>query len=102
MPTASPPSQGTRSECPAWCREHLDDRINGGANLHQVRLGTAGRFQVDVWQQVGGSITVELQAPGAPTLLLSAHDAATLSELLTRAAAIAASGQANPSDTGLG
>jgi hypothetical protein len=93
VPTASLPSRGTRSDCPAWCRDHLDDRVNGGANLHQATLGNAGRFQVDVWQEVGGSITVELQAPEAPTLLLSAHDAAALSELLTRAAAIGKSGQ---------
>jgi hypothetical protein len=74
--------------CPGWCREHLDDRANGGANLHQARLGRAGRFRVDVWQEVGGSITVELQVPGAPAELLTAHDAVVLAELLMEAASV--------------
>jgi hypothetical protein len=86
LPTAPTQSGGARPDCPAWCRDHLDDRENGGANLHQARLGNAGRFRVDVWQEVGGSITVELQIPGASAELLSAQDATALAELLTRAA----------------
>lgn len=74
--------------CPGWCREHLDDRANGGANLHQARLGRAGRFRVDVWQEVGGVIMVELQIPGAPAELLTTHDAAALADLLGRVAAM--------------
>ena len=72
--------------CPGWCQDHLDDRENGGANLHQARLGRAGRFRVDVWQEVGGTITVELQVPGAPAELLSTQDAMALAELLKAAA----------------
>jgi hypothetical protein len=44
---------------------------------------------VDVWQEVGGTINVELQMPGAPTQLLSAGDAEALADLLHRAAACA-------------
>jgi len=47
---------------------------------------------VDVWQQVGGQINIELQIPGAPTQLLSFDDAAELAELLKTAAAVAESG----------
>jgi hypothetical protein len=86
LPTTPTPSRGARPDCPPWCRDHLDDRENGGADLHQARLGSAGRFRVDVWQEVGGSIIVELQLPGASAELLSAQDAAALAELLTRAA----------------
>lgn len=86
LPTASTSSRGARQGCPGWCRDHLDDRRNGGADLHQARLGRAGRFRVDVWQEVGGTITVELQIPGAPAELLSAHDAMALAELLRTAA----------------
>jgi hypothetical protein len=86
LPITPAPSRGARPDCPAWCRDHLDDRENGGADLHQARLGSAGRFQVDVWQEVGGSITVELQIPGASAVLLSAQDAAALAALLKRAA----------------
>jgi hypothetical protein len=88
LPTAAPPTRGARPGCPGWCRDHLDDRANGGADLHQARLGRAGRFRVDVWQEVGGSITVELQIPGAPTELLSVQDAMTLAELLSKAASV--------------
>ena len=86
LPTASTPTRGARQACPGWCRDHLDDRENGGANLHQARLGRAGRFRVDVWQEVGGTITVELQVPGAPAELLSTQDAMALAELLKAAA----------------
>ena len=86
LPVAATPTRGARPGCPGWCRDHLDDRENGGADLHQARLGRAGRFRVEVWQEVGGSLTVELQIPGAPTELLSAQDAVALAELLTRAA----------------
>jgi len=41
---------------------------------------------VDLWQEVGGAITVELQIPGAPAELLTAQDAVALAELLTAAA----------------
>lgn len=75
-----------RPDCPGWCRDHLDDRANGGADLHQARLGTAGRFRVDVWQEVGGPVNVELQTPGAGAELLSCGDAAALAELLRTAA----------------
>jgi hypothetical protein len=51
-------------------------------------LGSAGRFRVDVWQEVGGSITVELQIPGASAELLTAQDAMALAELLRRAAIV--------------
>ena len=74
--------------CPGWCRDHLDDRRNGGANLHQAGLGRAGRIRVDVWQEVGGPVTVELQIPGAPAELLTAQDALALAELLARAASV--------------
>jgi hypothetical protein len=89
QPTAPAPLRGNRADCPAWCRDHLDDRANGGADLHQTKLGTAGRVRVDVWQEVGGTINVELQMPGAPTQLLSAGDAEALADLLHRAAACA-------------
>jgi hypothetical protein len=89
MPT---PTRGARADCPGWCRDHLDDRANGGADLHQARLGSAGRFRVEVWQEVGGLITVELQIPGAPAELLSAEDAVALAELLTTAAAASGAG----------
>jgi len=56
--------------------------------VHQARLGTAGRFRVDVWQEVGGPINVELQIPGARAELLSAEDAAALAQLLGTAAAV--------------
>ena len=55
-------------------------------------MGSAGRFRVDVWQEVGGSITVELQIPGAPAELLSAPDAMVLAELLMTAATAAGEG----------
>ena len=93
MPNPSVPSPDVRPDCPPWCRDHLDDRPNGGADLHQARLGTAGWLRVEVWQQVGGSINIELQIPGAPTQLLSVDDAAELAELLKTAAAVAESGQ---------
>jgi len=93
-PTAPTPASGARPDCPGWCRDHLDDRANGGADLHQARLGRVGRFRVDVWQEVGGSITVELQVPGSPAELLSAEDAAALAELLRTAAAIPGPGSA--------
>jgi hypothetical protein len=48
-------------------------------------LGSAGRLRVDVWQEVGGSITVELQIPGASAELLSGQEAMALAELLRRA-----------------
>jgi hypothetical protein len=80
------PTRGARPDCPAWCRDHLDDRANGGADLHQARLGRAGRFRVDLWQEVGGPVTVELQIPEAPAELLSAQDATALAELLMAAA----------------
>ena len=80
------PTRSARPDCPAWCRDHLDDRANGGADLHQARVGRAGRFRVDVWQEVGGAITVELQIPEAPAELLTAQDAVALAELLTAAA----------------
>jgi hypothetical protein len=85
LPTAATPTRGARPGCPGWCQDHLDDRENGGADLHQARLGRAGRFRVEVWQEVGGSITVELQIPGAPTELLSTQDAIALAELLKTA-----------------
>ena len=88
LPTATTHPEGARSDCPEWCRDHLDDRPNGGADLHQARLGVAGRFRVDVWQEVGGSINVELQIPGARAELLSGQDAAALAELLRTAAAV--------------
>jgi hypothetical protein len=84
-PTAPMPTRGARPDCPGWCRDHLDDRENGGADLHQARLGSAGRLRVDVWQEVGGSITVELQIPGASAELLSGQEAMALAELLRRA-----------------
>jgi hypothetical protein len=87
LPTAPAHPRGARPDCPGWCRDHLDDRANGGADLHQARLGTAGRFRVDVWQEVGGSINVELQVPGARAERLSVQDAAALAELLRTAAA---------------
>jgi hypothetical protein len=96
LPTAPTPTRGARLGCPGWCRDHLDDRENGGANLHQARLGGAGRFRVDVWQEVGGSITVELQISGAPAQLLSAQDAMALAELLRRAAIVPGPGQDEP------
>ena len=80
------PTRGARPDCPAWCRDHLDDRANGGADLHQAQLGRAGRFRVDLWQEVGGPVIVELQIPGAPAELLSAQDATALAELLMAAA----------------
>ena len=86
------PTRGARADCPGWCRDHLDDRANGGADLHQARVGSAGRFRVDVWQEVGGSITVELQIPGAPAELLSVEDAMALAELLKAAAAAPGAG----------
>lgn len=86
LPTAPTPRRGTRPDCPGWCQDHLDDRANGGADLHQAKLGTAGQFRVDVWQQVGGPINVELQIPAARAELMSTRDAATLAELLRRAA----------------
>jgi len=86
LPTAPTPTGGARPGCPGWCRDHLDDRANGGADLHQARVGSAGRFRVEVWQEVGGSITVELQIPGASAELLTAQDATALGELLRRAA----------------
>jgi hypothetical protein len=78
--------------CPAWCHDHLDDRENGGADLHQARLGSAGRFRVDVWQEVGGPVTVELQLPGASAELLTAQDAMALAELLRTAASVSGTG----------
>jgi hypothetical protein len=87
LPTAPTHHRGARPDCPGWCRDHRDDRANGGADLHQARLGAVGRFRVDVWQEVGGSINVELQIPGARAELLSAQDAAALAELLRTAAA---------------
>jgi hypothetical protein len=51
---------------------------------------------VDIWQEVGGSITVELQIPGAPAELLSAQDAMALAELLERAAIVPGPGQDEP------
>jgi len=92
LPTASTPTRGARTGCPGWCNDHLDDRANGGADLHQARLGGAGRFRVEVWQEVGGPLTVELQIPGAPAELLSAHDATALAELLRTAAGAADAG----------
>jgi hypothetical protein len=89
LPTAPAPPRGSRADCPGWCRDHLDDRANGGADLHQTKLGIAGRVRVDVWQEVGGAINVELQIPGASTQLLSASDAEALADLLHRAAACA-------------
>jgi hypothetical protein len=86
LPTAPAPTRRARPDCPEWCREHLDDRVNGGADLHQARLGRAGRFRVEVWQEVGGAVTVELQIPGAPAELLTAPDALALAELLAKAA----------------
>ena len=80
------PTCGARPDCPGWCRDHLDDRANGGADLHQAQLGRAGRFRVDLWQEVGGPVTVELQIPEAPAELLSAQDATALAELLKAAA----------------
>jgi len=80
------PTRSARPDCPAWCRDHLDDRANGGADLHQAQLGRAGQFRVDLWQEVGGAVTVELQIPGAPAELLSAQDATALAELLMAAA----------------
>lgn len=88
LPTATVSSQGARPDCPRWCRDHLDDRANGGADLHQARLGTAGRYRVDVWQEVGGAVNVELEIPGAQVQLLSAEEATTLSELLRKAATV--------------
>lgn len=93
LPTAPTPSRGAPPGCPGWCQDHLDDRENGGADLHQAQLGSAGRFRVDVWQEVGGSITVELQISGAPAELLSAQDAMALAELLRRAATVSGPGQ---------
>jgi hypothetical protein len=88
LPTAPTPPRGARPDCPGWCQDHLDDRANGGADVHQARLGTAGRFRVDVWQEVGGPINVELQIPGVPAELLTAGDAAALAELLRTATAV--------------
>ncbi len=88
LPTVPTPPTMARPDCPGWCRDHLDDRPNGGADLHQARLGTAGRFRVDVWQEVGGSVNVELQVAGAQAQLLSVGDAATLAELLRTAATV--------------
>ena len=45
-------------------------------------------FRVDVWQEVGGWITVELQIPGASAELLTAQDAMALADLLRRAAIV--------------
>ena len=89
LPTAPTSPRGARPDCPGWCQDHLDDRVNGGADLHQVKLGAAGQFRVDVWQQVGGPINVELQVPAARAELMSPHDAAALAELLHRAATAA-------------
>jgi len=88
LPTASTPTRGARTGCPGWCNDHLDDRANGGADLHQARLGSAGRFRVEVWQEVGGPLTVELQIPGASAELLTARDAVALAELLRTAATV--------------
>jgi hypothetical protein len=96
LPTAPKPPRGARPDCPGWCRDHLDDRANGGADVHQARLGSAGRFRVDVWQEVGGSINVELQIPGAPSELLTPADAAALAELLGTAATVLGSGSDEP------
>ncbi|HEY0811933.1 MAG TPA: hypothetical protein VGE11_01525 [Pseudonocardia sp.] len=92
LPATPRPPGGARPDCPGWCRDHLDDRANGGADVHQARLGTAGRFRVDVWQEVGGSVNVELQIPGAKAELLSAEDAAALAALLGKAAAVLGEG----------
>ena len=88
LPTAPTPTRGARTGCPGWCSDHLDDRANGGADLHQARLGSAGRFRVEVWQEVGGPVTVELQIPGASAELLTAPDAVALAELLVTAATV--------------
>jgi hypothetical protein len=88
LPAVPTPTRGARPGCPGWCQDHLDDRENGGADLHQARLGSAGRFRVDVWQEVGGSITVELQVPGASAELVTAQEAIALAQLLERAASV--------------
>jgi hypothetical protein len=96
LPAAPRPPRGARPDCPGWCRDHLDDRANGGADVHQARLGTAGRFRVDVWQEVGGPVNVELQIPGARAELMSAEDAAALAALLSTAAAALGPGSDEP------